>query len=64
MTRDIAVSVPQPKRVHPRNRNKFVVPLLAIDHCFIRGRVKVKDRFVGSSFGSDHFPAITDFYLE
>jgi hypothetical protein len=37
---------------------KIVVPR------FIRGRVKVKDRFVGSSFGSDHFPTITDFYLE
>lgn len=41
--------------------NKFCVPLLAIDHCLVRGDLKVVKRTVGPSFGSDHFPVLLDF---
>lgn len=38
-------------------------PILAIDHCFTRGEVKVESCEIGPDFGSDHFPLILDFSI-
>lgn len=35
-------------------------PILAIDHCFVRGNIKTIDRRTGPFIGSDHLPVIID----
>jgi endonuclease/exonuclease/phosphatase (EEP) superfamily protein YafD len=47
----------------PTSKKTFL-PLLPIDNCFVRGNVRVLDRNIGPSFGSDHFPIIADFAVD
>lgn len=43
--------------------NRSPIPLLGIDHCFVRG-LQVTERSVGAAFGSDHFPILVDMSLK
>ncbi len=45
-------------------QKKTIIPLLPIDNCFVRGNIRVTDRTLGPSFGSDHFPVIVDFAMD
>lgn len=39
-------------------------PILAIDHCFTRGNIKVVERELGPYIASDHYPVIVDLLLD
>lgn len=43
--------------------NRSPIPLLGIDHCFVRG-LQVTNRTVGPTVGSDHFPLLVELTLK
>jgi endonuclease/exonuclease/phosphatase (EEP) superfamily protein YafD len=49
--------------IHPTWPNFPPFMLIPIDHCLHSGEVLIKDKRVGESIGSDHYPVIVDFAL-